>query len=839
MICRKAIFSAVLVCLAACRPQVGPGELCRQAYKEFLLGNLQTADEQAARGAETWRIQREPDWHWRFVLLHARVMLLEGKTEKAKALLPKPLESPELEIRRKATLANALIRLSQYGEAESLLASAERQAAKSNLPSLLPELEVLKGGLFSRTSRKELAQQSFDSAIKHAREQKDDLSQAQALNNLGLMRIQDLKPDDAISYFQQAFTLAESMGARYSSELTLDNLTICYGLLGEFEKAIDLRQKAISFLRKSQANVALQQGIGELGNLYLDKGDPEKAVLYFSQALDLAKRIRNLPDACTWAGNLAKAYIELHRWDEAERYNNIAAELARQANETESLQYTEFNRAAIMAGKGQLAEAEICYRNLVSSSGQNPAVLWEARTGLGTLLASQGRWPEARSQFQSGLQVIERTRTSLLYSDNRITFFARLIRFYRQYVKLLVQQGSVMEALRVADSSRALVLLEGFGSGKPLASGAIGDYRKIAQQHNAVILSYWITPDESYCWAITPQQVRLVRLPPERELAALVSNYQNLIEQQMGDPIRIKSSAARKLYDALVQPVSDLLRSGDQVFLIPDGLLHQLNFETLLTPHETPHYWIEDASIAIVPSLRVLAFRRLVETNRDESLLLIGDPTTHDPSFPKLPYAKDELASIQKRFQAGKCSLYTGNQATPELYRRTAANRFSLIHFSAHAIANNASPLDSAIILSASGGEYKLYARDVMRYPLHANLVTLSACRSAGATSYAGEGLVGFSWAFLHAGARNVVAGLWNVSDRSTAAFMGEFYASLQTGRSPSEALRAAKLKFLHSATSFQKPYYWAPFQIYTAGGDLSVHPAKPNKVVKVGSSAK
>ena len=50
---------------------------------------------------------------------------------------------------------------------------------------------------------------------------------------------------------------------------------------------------------------------------------------------------------------------------------------------------------------------------------------------------------------------------------------------------------------------------------------------------------------------------------------------------------------------------------------------------------------------------------------------------------------------------------------------------------------------------------------------LNAALVTISACRSAGARTYAGEGLVGLTWAFLEAGAQNVIAGLWDVSDRS------------------------------------------------------------------------
>ena len=102
-------------------------------------------------------------------------------------------------------------------------------------------------------------------------------------------------------------------------------------------------------------------------------------------------------------------------------------------------------------------------------------------------------------------------------------------------------------------------------------------------------------------------------------------------------------------------------------------------------------------------------------------------------------------------------------------------------------------PLDSAIILSPHGDTYKLYARDIARLPIHANLVTLSACRSAGSRTYAGEGLVGFAWAFLEAGAQNVVAGLWEVDDASTAKLMEAMYAQLRRGATPQQALRTAK----------------------------------------------
>ena len=45
---------------------------------------------------------------------------------------------------------------------------------------------------------------------------------------------------------------------------------------------------------------------------------------------------------------------------------------------------------------------------------------------------------------------------------------------------------------------------------------------------------------------------------------------------------------------------------------------------------------------------------------------------------------------------------------------------------------------------------------------------------------------------------------------------MDEMYAAIQRGKSPEEALRLAKLSLLHSTDSFRRPFYWAPFQLYT-----------------------
>lgn len=102
-----------------------------------------------------------------------------------------------------------------------------------------------------------------------------------------------------------------------------------------------------------------------------------------------------------------------------------------------------------------------------------------------------------------------------------------------------------------------------------------------------------------------------------------------------------------------------------------------------------------------------------------------------------------------------------------------------------------------------------------MTVPLQADLVTISACRSAGARTYTGEGLVGFAWAFLLAGARQVVAGLWDVTDSSTPRIMDVLYSQIAAGKDPADALRESKLSLIRSNSVYRKPYYWGPFQIY------------------------
>jgi CHAT domain-containing protein len=273
----------------------------------------------------------------------------------------------------------------------------------------------------------------------------------------------------------------------------------------------------------------------------------------------------------------------------------------------------------------------------------------------------------------------------------------------------------------------------------------------------------------------------------------------------------------------LVSPAEGNLERDRPVMILADGALSKLNFETLIVPENDAnhgsHYWIEDAMPMAAPSLAMLGASKPASIGSEGRLLLLGDAVSPDSEYPELRWAGLEMREIETHFAARDEVIFARQQATPEAYLGSFPSRFAYIHFVSHGFASQTDPLDSAIILSrpsAGGDSYKLFARDILQHPIEAKLVTISACNGSGTRSYAGEGLVGLSWAFLRAGAHNAVGALWEASDESTPRLMNALYGGLEEGETPAEALRKAKLGLLHSGSKFRAPFFWGPFQLYT-----------------------
>jgi CHAT domain-containing protein len=595
--------------------------------------------------------------------------------------------------------------------------------------------------------------------------------------------------------------------------VALTNAGICYHRLGEVERAIDAHKRAVaSHERPGRPRVYYARALGELGTTYLVKGDTENAIAYFRRAMDVGKEAGLAADVANWATNVTLARIRSGEWQLAQEANEEARRLGKDRPDLAG--YLASNGAEIALGLGRREEAGRLFQESLTLAKDRPSLRWPTYEGLGRLAVSAKKPMEAERYFDAGLGVIEQTRSDLLKADYRLSFLTRLLGFYQQYINVLVEQGKNDRALAIADSSRARVLAERHGVAAPGRTTPAA-LQRLAAQMDAVLLFYWLG-DRSYAWQVTAKRIRLVPLSVSAsQVDALVQSYQQSIVTALSDPLSTASSPGDEIYAKLVAPVAQGIPNGGRVVIVPDGALTRINFESLPVPGPTRHYWIEDVEVAIAPSLGTLtADVHRPGVKHDRSALLIGDPVSSDPAFPQLRYASEEMAAVSKAF-TGRTAVYRADQATPGRYREAKPDQFGVVHFTAHAAANAESPLDSAVILSKDGSGYKLYARDVAEQPLSADLVTISACRSAGERTYAGEGLVGFAWAFLRAGAQRVIAGLWDVDDRSTTDLMGRVYSEIAAGKSPSAALRTAKLAMIARGGAASKPYYWAPFQLF------------------------
>jgi tetratricopeptide (TPR) repeat protein len=769
-----------------------------------------------------------PEWRWQFRLLHAEVLLLQREIPAAVALLASssPDDTPPdtLVARRTYLIARARSAQGEFPEAMAALADARRQAAAAQArpagvagvaEDILFDIDALQGQMLLRTGRWQEAEPVLQQVLARATAQGNRYYQAVALHNLGSGRVVRSRFDEALAFFEQLIALKQlEPYAVYATALS--NAGLCYARLGQFDNAAAIQRRAIAIHEKRGISTYLEQALGELGNTYVLREDPRQGMAYLRRAFEMAEAAGLTADAALWAGNLAEAAADLGHFDEADRFNRDAIRLA-DASRGQRL-YTVLNSGQIAAGRGRLEDAGTFYREALQSATDDPAVRWEAYTGLAKVALASGDAAAAMRHFESAVHTIQLVRSDLQKAEYRLTFLARVLRFYQDYVDTLVSAGNVTRALEVADSSRAVVLAERMGgSAQPHTVRAKGLVAAAARSRS-VWLAYWLAPARSYLWVVTPGGIRCLTLPGEAVIAQHVEAHRAMVERTSTDPLATPGSPGDALYAAVLAPAAPFIPVGSSVRIVPDGALHGVNFETLPVDGPRRRYWIEDVTVAIAPSLGLLASAPAAAPGTADgigSLLLVGDPTPRLREFPRLGYAAVEMQAVSKHFGA-RAVTFNGDRASPAEYLAARPERFSVIHFTAHAAANQMNPLESAVILAGPAGADKLYARDVSERPLSAALVTISACRSAGERAYAGEGLIGFAWAFLRAGARQVIAGLWDVDDQSTAALMDTLYAGIARGETPPAALRAAKLALIGRGGHVARPYYWGPFEVFT-----------------------
>ncbi len=271
---------------------------------------------------------------------------------------------------------------------------------------------------------------------------------------------------------------------------------------------------------------------------------------------------------------------------------------------------------------------------------------------------------------------------------------------------------------------------------------------------------------------------------------------------------------AAELSEMLLAPAASLLGSR-RLLIVADGALHFLPWAALPEPGRwgaagrdpappliARHELIDAPSASVVAALR--------ERSRDrrpaKTLAVVADPVYETPEanlwqrlsgwltnrgagtlaeeellwpgpvlrsfrdsgtegFPPLPGSRREAEAILELVPESERLEALGYLADRELVLGGALRDYRIVHFAAHGILNGKHPDLSGLVLSLVGedGEPRngfLRLVDIYRLELSADLVVLSACRTALGREVRGEGLDGLVRGFFHAGATLVVASL-------------------------------------------------------------------------------
>lgn len=198
--------------------------------------------------------------------------------------------------------------------------------------------------------------------------------------------------------------------------------------------------------------------------------------------------------------------------------------------------------------------------------------------------------------------------------------------------------------------------------------------------------------------------------------------------------------------------------------------------------------------------------------------VVVGDPDTMRDvrySFPPLPGARAEALAVARQLAVNPQNVLIGAQASRSNVVR-AINRLNgggIVYMATHAIADARNPLTRGFVVLDQTNLFagELRATRFRGWATNHPLVVMSACQTGLGRVFEG-GTFGVARTWTDAGAGQVVASLWNVSDHPTMLLMTRFTSALKAGESPERAMQIAQLQTLKDYPD--NPKMWASFTI-------------------------
>ncbi len=300
----------------------------------------------------------------------------------------------------------------------------------------------------------------------------------------------------------------------------------------------------------------------------------------------------------------------------------------------------------------------------------------------------------------------------------------------------------------------------------------------------------------------------------------------------------------------LSKPLNDLNNLPNHLIIVPDGILHYLPFETLLSEasskapsYKNLHYLIKQYQFSYSYSGTFLLKNNKRATNIDKINCLAFAPAY--PGMPNefanrgrkgilrgeelvnLPGAQMEVKAISQYFEG---EYFLGKIASEKQFKQKSSN-YAILHLSMHGDDNDEYPLYSRLFFANtkdSNEDDTLYTYELYNMRLNANLAVLSACQTGSGKLVRGEGVMSLARGFMYAGCKSVIQTLWKSHDWASAKLMNSFYANLSDNQDIDEALRNSKIEYLNNASELEAhPFFWSAYVL--SGNYKSIKSKKIN----------
>jgi CHAT domain-containing protein/predicted negative regulator of RcsB-dependent stress response len=702
------------------------------------------------------------------------------------------------------------------------------------------------------------------------------MAELEVLNTIGEIHLLSSDHVRAISNFERTLALSRELENRHWEANSLRLLGLAYQSMGESGRAVTHFKASLAIRQTVQDRRFEAYTHGNLGETYQSQGKIDLALLCFKRGLKLSRAARDRAGEAMGLFNLARTASQQGELAEARQHIEQTLQIAeslRSAIESRELR-TSYLASIQVYFKLHIEVLMQLHRRHPSERFDTLAFETSERARARSLLDSlieagvdvrQGVDSELLAHERQLQRAIEANAERQMRLSSQAGSESETEALADEIHDLTIQLDQLQAKIRGKSPTYAALTQP-----EPLS---LDKAQQQVLDDNTLVLEYSLGEERSYLWAVEHDAHFSIELAPRAEIEQACRDVYQLLTARLpipDEPVRqyrprVKEAdasywqAAGRLSDMLLAPVADRL-TGKRIVVVGDGAMHYLPFAALPLPDRVAEQApvIVENEVAYLPSVSAFAVHRAESIGREEpelAVAVLADPVFEldDPrlraaaarrrqsiktasnhqhwlsnldlellrgtggGITRLTATRQEADAILAAAPEGATLRALDFDASREMALSPRLRQYQIVHFATHGIVNNEQPGLSGLIFSMvdeygrpQNGFLRLH--DIYNLDLPVDLVVLSACSSALGKPVEGEGLVGIMRGFMYAGARRIVASLWRVDDRATAALMSRFYREmLQNNRSPAAALRHAQLEMWRQ-TEWRHPFYWAAF---------------------------